>query len=115
MCENPEWYGMSKTAWQRLEHRLLIETQKREGRVDVDERNAYFRGKSILKDAWRREAFEMGLPADSYLDIAALAKNEEGSHLVEYSNQTYLVEVNGMVQSGHGRHREIKSIIPYLG
>ena len=111
MCENPS--VMSKTATQRLEHKLLIESQKQDGRLEVDDKNAYFRGKSIPKELWRQQAFQLGLPADTYLDIAALANNERGKHFVEYNSQKYLVEVNGTVPSPHGLKREIKSVTPY--
>ncbi|MBI1935732.1 hypothetical protein HYS31_04805 [Candidatus Woesearchaeota archaeon] len=113
MCENPDI--PSKTAAQRLEHKLLAEYQNREGRLQVDEKNAYFKEIVIPKDLWRTQALEMGLPADLYLDVTALAKNESGSHAVKFNGRTYLVEVNGITQSGYGLHREIKSVTAYQG
>ena len=101
---------MSKTASQRLEHILLIETQRGEGRLEVDDKNAYFKGKAIPIEVWRRQAFEMGLPADLYFEIAALAKDEAGGHTVKYGNRTYFVEINGIVHSAYGQHREVRSI-----
>lgn len=112
MCENPDI--ASKTALRKLEHRLLIGTQKSES-IEVDGRMAYFKGKAISKELWRLQALEMNLPADSYLDVAALARNEAGMHIVRHHNQEYLVEVNGIVHSMHGPHREIVSITAYKG
>ena len=109
MCENPE----SKTVSQRLEHRLLIKTQRLEGKLEVDGRNAYFKGKAIPRELWRLQAFEMGLPADLYLEIAALAKDEAGSHTVKYGDRTYLVDVNGVVNSDYGPQSLVKSITVY--
>ena len=113
MCENPDI--TSKTAMRRLEERLLMDTQRGSGELRVDDSHAYFMGKAIPKEAWRVQALKMGLPADMYLDIAALAKDDVGRHAVNYKGRTYLVEVNGAVQSEHGLHREIISIIPYQG
>lgn len=111
MCENPG--SISKTSMQRLEHKLRAGTQKGRGELRVDDNYAYFRGKSIQKEVWRRQALEMGLPADTYFDIAALARNEAGKHTIKYKGQNYLVEVNGAVQSEHGLHREIMSVTQY--
>ena len=113
MCENSDI--LSKTAVQRLNHSKFIKSQELEGRLEVDEVNAYLGGKAISKELWRRQAFEMGLPADVYLDIAALATDESGTHKVKYGGQTYLVEVNGIVPSEYGPHREIKSLTIYPG
>ncbi|GEM_PF-2739615 len=113
MCENPDI--PSKSSVRRLENRVLTEHQNSEGRIKVDDRRAYFRGKAILKGTWGQEAFEMGLPADTYLDIAAIARNESSSQIVKYRGQTYRVEVNGIVKSAYGSHREIKSVTMFCG
>lgn len=107
MCENPDI--VSRTSIQRLEHKLLIETQK-QNRLEVDNENAYFMGKAIPKERWRLQALGLSLPADIYLDIAALAKEGAGSHVVKYYGNSYIVDVNGIVHSGYGQHREIVSI-----
>ena len=84
-----------------------------ENNLQVDATNAYFYGKAISKELWRQQAFDMGLPADIYLDIAARASNEPGKHVVRHDNREYLVEINGLVDSKYGSHREVKSITPY--
>ena len=109
MCENPD----SRTILRKLEERLLMETQRGMGELIVDDNYAYLRGKAIPKDLWRQQAFEMGLPADTYLDIAALARNEAGSHTIKYKCLFYIVEVSGIVQSKYGQHRVINSVVPY--
>lgn len=106
MCENPD----SRTTLRKLEERLLIETQRGMGELIVDDNYAYLRGKAIQKDVWGRQAFDAGLPADIYLEIAALARNEAGSHIVKYKGNEYLVEVNGIVLSARGQHRKVISI-----
>ena len=88
--------------------------QTLENTLEVDETNAYFYGKAISKELWRQQAFDMGLPADIYLDIAALASNEPGRHVVKHDNRDYLVEINGLVDSKYGQHREVKSVTHYL-
>jgi len=109
MCENPD----SKTTLQKLGHKLLIETQKQEGKLAVDDKNAYFRGKAVPKELWRQQAFQLGLPADIYLDIASLAENSPGSHRVSHGNQTFAVNIGELVQSEYGLHRIVKSVMPY--
>jgi len=109
MCENPD----SKTELQKLEQRVLMVYQRGKGKLEVDEKNAYFKGKAIPKDLWRVQALEMGLPADMYLDIAALAGNEIGIHTVKHEGLTFAVEVNGAIQSQYGRHRLVKSVMLY--
>lgn len=111
MCENP--YIMSKTALQRLEHRLLAAYQRGEGRLEVDDKNAYFRGNAIPLELWRQQAFAMGLPPDTYLDIAALAGNAYGAHQVSHGGKKFVVEVSGLIESRYGQHRQVSSVTPH--
>lgn len=111
MCENPG--AISKTATQKLEHRLLIKSQRGANELKVDDNYAYLKGKAIQRELWMRQSFEMGLPADMYLDIVTHASDEPGKHVVRQDNQDYLVETNGVITSKYGLHREIKSVTPY--
>ena len=111
MCENPG--VISKTATQKLEHRLLIESQRGANELKVDDNYAYLKGKAIQRRLWVQQSFEMGLPADMYLDIVTRASDEQGEHVVRQDNQDYLVETNGIITSKYGLHREIKSVTPY--
>lgn len=108
MCENTD----SKTALRKLEERLLTKYHNTEGKLEVDERNAYFKGKAIPLELWRQQTFQLSLPADTYLDIAALAENTQGNHQVSHENRRFVIEVGGLVQSQYGQYRLVSSVMP---
>ena len=111
MCENPDI--ISKAGLQRLEQRLLAESQRGDNELKVDDSYAYLRGKAVPKETWRREALRLGLPPDMYLDIATLAGDESGVHHVKHGSLAFAVDVNWVIESKYGQHRLVRSVAPY--